>query len=319
MARVIFMGTPEYAVPSLLGLIDQQQVVAVVTQPDRRGGRGRRHLIPPPVKRAAQPHGIPVIQTRTLRTSDPAGGEAVRLICELEPDVIVVAAFGQILRRNLLDLPPHGCINVHASLLPKYRGASPISAAILEGEEETGVTIMLMDRGMDTGDILAARSTHIEPDDTAGTLTPRLAELGADALLETLPRWLAGEIEPTPQGDAQATYCWQVTKSDGRIDWTQPAERISRMIRAYDPWPGVFTECNGRRLQIASGYAIPDWTGDAVPGQIVETDEGAGVATGRGALVLLDVQPAGKRVMSCEAFACGQREFVGTCLGSEER
>ena len=312
MSRIIYMGTPEFAVPSLEALACRYEIVGVVTQPDRRGGRGRREMIPPSVKVAAQTLGAPVIQTHTLRTP-----EMVDALRALAPDVIVIAAFGQILRQAVLSIPPHGCINVHASLLPKYRGAAPISAAILAGETETGVTIMRMDKGMDTGDILSQRSVAIAPDDTTGTLTARLAHAGAELLLETLPRWMAGGITPLPQDNDAATYCSTVSKNDGFVDWTQPAERIARMIRAYDPWPGVFTNCNARRLRIVSATAIPGWRGPAIPGEIMELPEGAAVATGQGALLLGDVQPAGKRVMDCEAFACGQREFVGTCLGDE--
>ena len=310
MARVVFMGTPDFAVPALQALAAQHHVAAVVTQPDRRGGRGRRQLIPPPVKVAAQEAGLSVIQTNTLRTP-----EMVQRLADLSPEVIVVAAFGQILRPNVLQIPPHGCLNVHASLLPKYRGASPVAAAILEGEEETGVTIMLMDEGMDTGPILAQRAIPIAPQDTTETLTERLAHLGADLLMETLPRWLQGGITPQPQDEGAARYCRPVDKNDGCIDWSQPAERIARMVRAFDPWPGAYTFCQGRRLKVLGARALPSWSGEARPGQVIELPQGPAVATGQGALLLEDVQPAGKRAMTCEAFLCGQQDVVGVCLG----
>lgn len=312
MARLIFMGTPEFAVPTLEALIAHHDVAAVVTQPDRRGGRGRRELIPPPVKEVARQHHIPVLQPRTLRDA-----QMVDQLQNYEPEVIIVAAYGQILRRNVLELAPYGCVNVHASLLPKYRGAAPIAAAILNGEPEAGVTIMMVERKLDAGDILSQRAIPIAPDDTAGTLAAKLAELGADLLIETLPRYLAGEIEPQPQDEAQATYFPQIDKADGCIDWTRPAIEIERMIRAFDPWPGVYTQCDDRRLKILGGRALPDWQGPQAPGQVFETEDGTAVATGEGALLLDDVQPAGKRAMTCEAFACGQQDFVGTTLGDE--
>lgn len=214
MTRVIFMGTPEFAVPSLAALAaGAAAVVAVVTQPDRPSGRGQQ-LAMSPVKAFALAHGLPVWQPPTLKTP-----EVVAMLAELRPDVIVVAAFGQILRPNVLDLPPHGCINVHASLLPRWRGAAPVQAAILAGDQVTGSTIMRMDPGMDTGPILAQAALTIAPRDTGGTLTARLAQQGADLLAETLPRWLAGEITPRPQDASLATLCRPLRKEQGVIDW----------------------------------------------------------------------------------------------------
>jgi len=309
MARIVFMGTPEFAVPTLEALIARHDVVAVVTQPDRRGGRGRRRLVAPPVKEAALAAGLTVLQPPTLR--DAAAVERLR---QLAPEVVVVAAFGQILRSNVLAIPPRGSLNVHASLLPKYRGASPIAAAILEGEAETGVTIMLMDKGMDTGPILAQARAPITEEDTTGSLTAKLAALGAELLLETLPRWLEGEIEPQPQEEAGATYCRPVDKSDGCIAWDLPAIQIARMVRAYDPWPGTYTGCGGRMLKIVRARALPGWRDQAEPGTVVEVPEGIAVATGEGALLIEELQPAGKRAMACEAYVCGQRDFVGSRL-----
>ena len=309
MARVVFMGTPEFAVPTLEALIAHHTVVAVVTQPDRRGGRGRRELIPPPVKEVAAAHGIAVLQPVTLRRA-----EVVDTLRQFAPEVVVVAAFGQILRPNVLEIPPRGCLNVHASLLPKYRGASPVSAAILAGEAETGVTIMLMDKGMDTGPILGQTRVQIGEEDTSGSLTGRLAQEGADLLVEVLPRWLRGEITPQPQNEAQATYCRPVEKEDGYVDWNLPASQIARMVRAYDPWPGVQTGCRGRMIKIVRARALPEWRGEAEPGMVLDLPEGTAVATGEGALLIEELQPAGKRAMACEAFICGQRDFVGSLL-----
>ncbi len=309
MARIVFMGTPEFAVPTLEALIAHHEVVAVVTQPDRRGGRGRRQLAAPPVKEAALAAGLTVLQPPTLRNA-----AVVDQLRQLAPEVVVVAAFGQILRSNVLAIPARGCLNVHASLLPRYRGASPITAAILAGESETGVTIMLMDRGMDTGPVLAQARAPITDQDTTGSLTGKLAALGAELLVETLPRWLGGEIEPQPQDEALATYCRPVDKSEGCIAWGLPAVQIARMVRAYDPWPGTFTGCGGRMLKIVRARALPGWRGDAEPGTVVEVSEGIAVATGEGALLIEELQPAGKRAMACEAYICGQRDFVGSRL-----
>lgn len=311
MARIVFMGTPEFAATILEGLVAHHHVVAAVTQPDQRGGRGRKALLPPPVKVTAMAHGVPVMQPRSLRRES-----AVAVLRELRPDVIVVAAFGQILRPAVLALPPHGCLNVHASLLPRHRGAAPVAAAILVGDAETGVTIMLMDEGVDTGAILAQRAVRIAPTDTTGTLTARLAVMGRDLLLETLPRWLAGEIAPQPQDEARATYAPPLAREDGCIDWRRPAVEIARMVRAFDPWPGAYTMMGGNVLKIIQARSLPGWRGEAVPGTVVRVPEGLAVATGEGALLLESVQPAGKRPMTCRAYACGQRNLVGTVLSS---
>ncbi len=310
MARVVFMGTPEFAVPTLLALHEHHQVVGVVTQPDRPAGRGRQ-LVASPVKEAAVPLGLPLFQPATLRQH-----EAVAHLAAWCPDVIVVAAFGQILRLPVLTLPAHGCLNVHASLLPRYRGAAPISAAILAGEAITGVTIMHMDEGMDTGPILAQAAWPIAPDDTTASLTAALAELGARLLLETLSAWLAGEIQAQPQDDSMATYCRPLKKEDGRLDWTQPAVHLDRQVRACDPWPGAYTTWQGQRLKVLRARAQPEWKGEALPGQVLRLDPGIGVATGQGVLELLQVQLAGKRPTAAEPFVRGQRDLVGGQLGA---
>jgi methionyl-tRNA formyltransferase len=227
MTRIVFMGSPAFAVPALERLADSYEVVAVVTQPDRPAGRKRR-LTAPPVKAAALARGLPVWQPPTLRTP-----QAVARLRALAPDLVVVVAFGQILRANVLEIPPHGCLNLHGSLLPKYRGAAPVPATILSAETETGVTLMRMDEGMDTGPVIAQATCPIAPDDTTATLRDKLCHLGADLLIETLPRWLAGEVTLQPQDDSQATYCHPIAKSDGRLDWQLSAEELARRVRAF--------------------------------------------------------------------------------------
>ncbi len=309
MTRVVFMGTPEFAIPSLRRLIERYEVAGVLTQPDRPAGRGQQ-VVASPVKELALAHGLPVLQPRTLRKPEPQAELAA-----LRPDVIVVAAYGLILPQAVLDLPPHGCLNVHASLLPKWRGAAPVAAAILAGDAETGVTIMRMDAGMDTGDILLQAPETIRLDDTTGSLSARLAELGAELLAAALPRWLSGEITARPQEESQATYCKLLSKEDGRIDWTLPAEVIARQVRAFDPWPGSFTTWEGRRLKVLRGGARPGGPGDALPGRVVMRDGELGVVTGAGVLVLRELQMEGKRSMDVRAFLAGYRGFPGSVLG----
>jgi len=309
MEKLIFMGTPDFAVPVLKALIGQYEIVAVVTQPDRRAKRGRR-LEASPVKAVALAHDLLVLQPLSLRHPD-----AVAELRTLVPDVIVVAAYGHILRAEVLAIPPMGCLNVHASLLPRCRGAAPVSAAILAGDEETGITIMLMDEGMDTGPILSQAICPISPQDTRETLRARLAQLGADLMMDTLPRWLAGEIEPQPQDHDQATYCYLIAKEDGLIDWSQPAIEIYRTCQAYCSWPGIYTYWRGKLLKVLSAEALPQWSGEEELGRVMALDEGLAVATGEGALLLGEVQLAGKKALSAEAFARGQRDFVGSLLG----
>ncbi|MCB0213133.1 MAG: methionyl-tRNA formyltransferase, partial [Anaerolineae bacterium] len=234
--KVVFMGTPDFAVPSLKALIaGPYALVGVVTQPDRPSGRGKR-LTPPPVKVVAKEADIPVLQPRTLKAA-----EAFEALASFQPDLIVVAAFGQILRKNVLDLPRFGCINVHASLLPRWRGAAPITAAILAGDDEAGVTIMHMDEGLDTGPMIAKRAIPMTAEHTGGTLTGALAELGSHLLIDTLPDWLAGTLTPQPQPDAMVTFAPRLDKKEGLLDWSLPAVEIERKVRAFDPWPGTFT------------------------------------------------------------------------------
>jgi methionyl-tRNA formyltransferase len=311
VARIVFMGTPEFAVPTLLALDEHHQVVGVVSQPDRRAGRGQK-MTASPVKEAALERELPVFQPDTLRTP-----EALVYLADWRPDLIVVAAFGQILRLPVLRLPPHGCLNVHASLLPRYRGAAPISAAILAGDPVTGATIMCMDEGMDTGPILAQAKCPIGPDDTTASLTAKLADLGSHLLIETLPAWLAGEIAARPQDEAQATYCRPLSKEDGRLDWTRSAAHLDRQVRACHPWPGAYTTWEGKRLKILRARPAAGWQGEAEPGTVVALEAGElAVAASQGALELREVQLAGKKPVAAGPFARGQRHLVGGSLGT---
>jgi len=310
MARVVFMGTPEFAVPTLQALGGHHQVVGVVTQPDSRAGRGRKAVLSP-VKQMALERELALFQPETLRDT-----EVVARLAEWRPELIVVAAFGQILPGPVLDLPPYGCLNVHASLLPRYRGAAPIAAAILNGDNATGVTIMRMDEGLDTGPILAQAAWPIAPEDTTGSLIGKLAELGARLLIETLDGWLGGAIQAHPQDDAQATYCRPLDKADGLVDWSRSAAHLDRQVRACDPWPGAYTTWQGQRLKVLRARPLPGWRGEGPPGQVQEVGERIVVVTGQGALELLEVQLAGKKPMPAGQFTRGQRDLVGGLLGS---
>ncbi len=306
--NIVFMGTPEFAVPTLMALMAHHRVVLVITQPDRKQGRKQR-VIFSPVKACAWAHGLEVWQPATLRSS-----RAVERLRAVQADVFVTAAVGHILTTPVLSLPPHGCLNVHASLLPRWRGAAPVQAAILHGDTETGVTVMLMDEGIDTGPLLAQKRCAILPQDTTPVLTQRLAHLGADLLMDTLPRWVSGELELQPQPDQGVTWCPRLSKSDGCLDWKQSARDIERMVRAWTPWPGAFTIWNGLKLDILQATALPDWSGPGVCGQVVLLGKQVAVITGQGALVLEQVQPAGRRPMSAQAFVCGQRALIGACM-----
>ncbi len=305
------MGTPEFAVPSLKALVQAHRVVGVVAQPDRPAGRGRQ-VASPPVKAAAQAAGLPIIQPRRL--SEPA---AMAQLQAWQPDLIVVAAFGQILRPAVLELPASGCINVHASLLPRHRGAAPIAAAILAGDGETGITIMRMDAGLDTGPILVQRTERIAPDDTAASLAARLAELGATLLIETLPDYLAGRISPRVQDESLATYAPQLKKEAGQLDFARPAAELARRVRAFSPWPGTFAllshaEGEATPLKVLRAEALEDTVGG--PGVVAATPRGPAVGCGDGALLLVEVQPPGKRPMAGADFARGARAFIGSIL-----
>jgi len=304
------MGTPDFAVPSLEALIAHPafDVCGVVTQPDRPAGRGRQ-VVQSAVKQAASKAAIPVFQPETLR--DPA---AVETLAGWSPEIIVVAAFGQILRRNVLELPPQGCINVHASMLPRWRGAAPIQYAIHAGDNQTGVTIMKMDVGLDTGPMLAQRSIPIAARETAASLHDKLATLAADFLPDVLIGYLNGTIVPTPQPDAGVTLAPTLDKSDGRIDWGQPATVIDRHVRAFTPWPGTFTALNGETLRVISGAPLSGESEERQPGALIWQGGILTVRTGEGLYRIDQIQPAGRQVMSGAAFANGRRDLSGAAF-----
>jgi methionyl-tRNA formyltransferase len=312
MMRIVFMGSAEFSVPSLLALHMGYELVGVVTQPDRPAGRGRK-LTANPVKRMAQATGVPLSQPASLHAS-----EAVDQLRDWRPDLVVVAAFGQILRKEVLLLPEYGCINVHASLLPRWRGAAPAAAAILAGDSVTGVTLIKMDAGLDTGPILARNDTPLEPDDTTASLTARLAEMGAQLLVDTLPSYLEGDLTPRPQPDTGVTFAPQLTKESGLIDWHQPVDRIDRQVRAYNPWPAAHTFWRGQRLTVWEMVPLPYWMGPESPGTVFAGEVSPMVATGEGAAWLIRLQPAGKAKMGSEHFVVGRPGFVGSVLGAEE-
>lgn len=310
MARVVFMGTPEFAVPTLQTLISSQRVVGVVTQPDRPSGRGRR-LQPPAVKKVAQAANIPVYQPESLRSD-----ESTRQLRQWQPDIIVVAAFGQLLRRQVLDLPPKGCLNIHASLLPRWRGASPIQHAILAGDSETGVTLMQMDEGMDTGPIYAQLTVPIFDEDTAASLHDRLAQAGAELTAARLDDILSQRLPPVPQNDEEATYAPMIKKSDGEIDWRQSAEDLDRHIRAMTPWPGAFTNWSGNLLRILSADPLAEeQVAEGPPGSVHRYSGYIVVVAGSGGLRLTGVQLSGKQPLTIDDFVNGQPEFIGSQLG----
>ncbi len=301
MTKIVFMGSPDFALPILRALAGGYEVLGVVTQPDRPSGRGRE-LKAPPVKLLARDLRLPIIQPKKLR--EPYAMEKLRL---WRPDLIVVAAFGQILRPDVLALPAHGCINVHASLLPRGRGAAPIQASILAGDSETGVTIMQMDKGVDTGAVLSQRAIPIEDEDTGETLFKKLSVLGADLLIETLPRYLSGELKPQSQDESQATYAPMLKKEDGLLDFTRPAEELARRVRAFNPWPSAFFEWNGGMLKVHRAHAE---TGNESAGKRLVYRGQAAVGTGSGLLILDEVQPPGKKSMSGKAFLSGAHGWV---------
>jgi len=310
--RIIFMGTPEFAVPALERLIaGGYEVAAVYTQPDKAAGRGRM-VEEPPVKKAALQRNLTVLQPDNFKSA-----ETKRQLFELKPDAIVVAAFGQILPRSVLEIPAFGCINIHPSLLPKYRGVAPVPAAILNGDEFAGVSIMLMDKGIDTGPVLTSVHLPIFLHDTADTLMQKLANTSAQLLLDTLPGWFRREITPQPQNDAGASYTKMLTKEAGEIDWKQPAVQIWRQVRAYQPWPGSFTRWHGKQLKILEAVPL---TGEGAleSGMVVAVNKSEatfGVSTGDGILGVKKMQMEGKKAVTADEFLRGQRQFIGAKLG----
>jgi methionyl-tRNA formyltransferase len=306
--RVVFMGSPLFAEPSLIALNNSFKVIGVVTQPDRPSGRGRS-ISHSAVKSLAEKLKLPVFQPKTLK--DPVAVDHIR---QWKPDIIVVAAFGQILRRQILELSPHGCINVHASLLPRWRGASPIQYAILNGDHITGVTIMKMDEGVDTGGILAQESIPILDDDTAFSLTTRLSELGADLLVDTLPGYLNQTIIPIEQDDTQSTYAPLINKEDGQLDLAKPAKHLENQVRALLPWPGAFVMVNNQVMKIHKAHAVSSPQHTSVDNE--KGDANTAILNGEPALVTTDgflildqVQPPGKKIMSGKDFLRGYRNW----------
>jgi len=299
--RTVFMGSPDFAVPTLRALAAAHYPIAgVITQPDRPAGRGNL-LTPPPVKVAALELGLELLQPEKIKAP-----EAMQTLRDWNPDLIVVAAFGQILRPEVLNLPKYGCLNVHASLLPRHRGAAPIQAAILSGDQETGITIMRMDPGIDTGPMLAQRSLEILPTDTGGSLFEKLSVLGGDLLLETLPRYLNGEIQPQLQPAEGATYAPMLKKEHGLLDFGQTAVELERKIRAFSPWPGTFIHWQGAPLKIHQAH-VKD--GNWVIGKLGIVDGLPAVGTAAGVLVFDELQPPGKGKMPGKAFLAGGRKW----------
>jgi methionyl-tRNA formyltransferase len=318
--RVVFLGSPSFALPTLKALIESpHEVVAVVTQPDRPAGRGHAPS-PPPVKSLALEHGLTVMQPERVSDAEPV--EAIRV---LEPDVLIVAAYGQILRQRLLDVPQRGALNVHASLLPRHRGASPIAAAILAGDRVTGVTIMEVVRALDAGPIVATVEEAISPFDTTGTLEPRLAEAGARLLIDVLQPWADGEIVATQQDDSLATYAPMLKREEALLDWTLPALELWRRVRAFNPWPVAYTTWQGTELRILEAWPLAG-DGGSEPGRVLPpeplpAEAGAdelvfSVQTGSGRLAIVKLQRSGKRPVAGAEFLRGQRDFVGSKLGA---
>lgn len=316
--RLAFMGTPDFAVPSLDALMaGPDEVVAVVTQPDRPKGRGRK-IASSPVKQRAQAKGLPVLQPEKVRGDE---GEAFRAeLASMSLDLVVVAAFGQILPLEVLELPALGCVNVHASLLPRWRGASPIQWAIAEGDDETGVSIMQMDVGLDTGPVILERRTPIEPEETGGELHDRLSLLGAEALTEALNLIRHGEADPTPQDDRRSTYAPMLTKEHGRLDFGMSAEELERRVRAFDPWPGAFTWIGEEQVKVVRAEVVESHRegcdeGDlssGEPGAIVGASEkGIDIACAFGVLRIMELRPQGKRSMPARAFVAGRSSLLG--------
>ena len=311
--KIIFMGTPDFAVSALDALCRSgQEVILAVTQPDRQKGRGRK-VIQTPVKVCAEKWGVPVFQPVRIREA-----EAIEQIRSLSPDLIVVAAFGQILPQELLDIPRLGCVNIHASLLPRLRGAAPIQWSVINGDSESGITLMQMNAGLDTGDILFQESVPIGPQETGESLYEKLAELGGEMIVKYLPAIEAGEVKPVKQDDSLSSYAPMLRKEMGEIDWTMSAAQIEQRMRGMLPWPGAYTTLEGHTLKIWSARVLPADSkyADAVPGTVLFTDKKTiCVAAGQGALALLEVQAEGKKRMGTDAFLRGTKVPEGTVLG----
>jgi methionyl-tRNA formyltransferase len=300
------MGSPEFALPSLHALTGVYELVGIVTQPDRPSGRGRE-IKSPPVKDLALELGLPFIQPERINRM-----KAMDQLRLWSPELIVVAAFGQILKRELLNLPHYGCINVHASLLPRWRGAAPIQAAILQGDEETGVTIMKMDEGLDTGPILNQRSVCLNRDDTANTVTEKLSQLGANLLIETLPDYLSGKIHPLPQPREGMTYAPLIKKTDARLDFSHPADDLARRVRAFNPWPGAYMDFEGGPLKIHHAHGERIHSNQQKPGTRTVHNGLPAVFSADGLIIFEEMQPAGKKSMTGKSFLAGARNWVAS-------
>ena len=314
MTRIAFLGTPEFAVPSLEALVKAgYDVVGVFTQPDRPAGRGHK-LVACPVKLCAQEHGLPVYQFEKLRSA-----EGVETLKALDIDFMVTAAFGQILNAELLGIHKCGTVNVHASLLPRHRGSAPINRCILEGDEKAGITTMLTDVGIDTGDMLLQRETPIGEMETAGELTERLSKIGAELLVETLEKLIAGEIHPIPQDAEKATYEPMLSREMSKIDWTKSAVEISRQVRGLNPWPCAETAYAGGRLKVYLAKPLSEES-DAQPGTVLVANakEGLIVACGKGKLELIEIQAPGAKRMTAKAYLSGKKIEIGTRFGADE-
>lgn len=311
--RIVFMGTPDFSVPALKALVEAgHQVTAVVTQPDKPKGRGKDVQMTP-VKIQALEYGIPVYQPVKVKTP-----EFVEVLKKEAPDAIVVIAFGQILSKEILDLPKYGCVNIHASLLPKYRGAAPIQWAVIDGEKETGVTTMMMDVGLDTGDILETKVIPLDPKETSGSLFEKLSEAGGPLILSTLEKLEKGTITRTPQGESGTSYAKMLTKTLGDINWTMSATAIERLIRGLNPWPSAYTQWEGKTMKIweAEVEDVVETIDTHEPGTITEvTKHGFKVQTGKGRLAIKSLQIPGKKRMEADAFLRGYHIETGEKLG----
>jgi methionyl-tRNA formyltransferase len=310
MTNLIFMGSPQFAVPTLEDLAHDHTILAVFTQPDKPAGRGQQ-LTAVPVKHWAVAHNVPVHQPKSFR-KEP---QAIDVLRDLKPEVIVVAAYGLILPQAVLDVPRFGCLNVHGSILPRHRGAAPITSAILAGDAETGITIMQMDAGLDTGPMLSIARERIRSDDTTASLSERMSHLGAQLMADTLPKYLSGEIAPQPQPEDGATYSPKIDKANAQINWNKPAIEIERMVRAYIPWPGTQTLWDGQLVKVLKTQVI-EGKRDGEIGRVAKLSDGSiGVMTGEGVLVLKEIQLAGRKAMKAEDFVRGQPKFIGAVLG----
>lgn len=306
MATIVFMGTPDFAVPALNLLIQHHTVLAVVTQPDRPAGRNRQ-LQTSPIKQAAEAAAIPVFQPEKLRRAD-----AIETLRQWPADLFIVAAFGQLLPQTVLDLPRFGSLNIHASLLPRWRGAAPIQAAVYAGDASSGITIMRMDAGLDTGPILTQRAIALAPDETGASLHDKLAVIGGQLLIETLPGYLDGTIRPQPQDDALATLAPRIQKDEGRLDWSRPASEIDRAVRAFTPWPGTFTFWQGKLIKVLAG--MPE-SGNANPGQVTLRNGALAIGTGDGVYLPSRLQLEGRAAVGAAEYVRGYPAFIGAQLG----